>query len=577
MKRIYQKTHQKTHQKITKQLHKKITKQLALCLLSLSLSLTACDDFLDKAPSSNLDEKTVFGVFANAQGYHNDIYAHLQQRFNAVGNFQPVPMASASDEADAQQGYHGTQSLNVGNYEGTDDNLYNYYEGIRKANTFITKEAIVPFPSDVKKNQMMGEVYFLRAFYFNEVVKRFGGMPIMTENNILFPNDNLNLSRNSYKECVDFMLQDLEKAIAILPTTLSENEYGRATKGAAMALKARVLLFAASPQWQKEMSENLWAKAADASKALIELTDNGSKVYELYSTGKGADDYERLFFLRREAGNKEIIFYKHENPVGFTDNQISVWAPKGGNLGGAGAVCPTQNFVDLFEMSNGKMIHQEGSGYDEQNPYANRDPRFYKTVLHNEMLWQDETMELFFNDSEEASGAHRKNKKDYTRTGYYVRKFLPEGVRNLTPNKESHNWIYFRLAEMYLNYAEASNEMDGPTTSVYEAINLVRNRSGQIELPSGLSQEEMRKLIFNERAVELSFEEHRWWDARRWGKAVEWFGGPMYEMEIRKQGNGFSYTPKLFYNRVYRSYMDLYPISRSELNKNILYKQNPGW
>ena len=548
-----------------------INKIIYPVLLLTLVFFHACDEYLDKAPTMALNEEIVFTVFINAERYHNDLYSQLPQRFNAIGDFEPVPMACAADEADAPRGWHATQNFNMGNYAGG-DNGFGFYESIRKANTFLSKKDIIPFPSDPKKNQMLGEVYFLRAFYFNEIIKRYGGMTIMDETNILYPGDELNKPRDSYKDCVEFMLKDLDQAISLLPVTLTENEYGRATQGAAMALKSRILLFAASPQWQKEMGQNLWQQAADAAKAVIDLTDGGSKVYELYNTGNGADDYERMFFLRREMGNKEIIFYKHEGTIGFGDNQIYVWAPKGQDLGGAGSVCPTQNFVDLFETNNGKLINEEGSGYNPQNPYFNREPRFYKIILYHGAQWQGKTMAL------NVGGANRLNTVEYTRTGYYVRKFLPEGVRNLTTNREYHNWIYFRLAEMYLNYAEALNETLGsPNQEVYNAVNTVRLRSGVVDLPAGLNKDQMRARIQNERAIELCFEEHRWWDVRRWQKGVDWFGGPMFEMEITLQGGQPLYNVKPFYNRTYRWYMDLYPITLGELRKNPLYHQNPGW
>jgi hypothetical protein len=548
-----------------------------LVIIWIVLAAFSCDSYLDRAPELPLDEEAVFTVFSNAERYHNDLYDNLQARFNAVGDYQPVPISSASDESDSPLSSHGTQSFNMGNYDGNDADL-NYYEGIRKVNIFLTKTAVIPFPSEPKKNQMLGEAYFLRAFYFNEIIKRFGGMPIMDENRIVMPGDNMSFPRDSYKDCVHFILGDLQKAIQMLPVALSETEYGRATQGAAMALKARVLLFAASPLWQKEMNENLWQQAAEAAKAVIDLKDeNGAKVYELYSTGSGADDYEQLFFKRRETGNKEIIFYKHASPVGFESNEIKVWSPAGGNLGGNGAVCPTQNFVNLFEMANGKQIGDENSTYDEQNPYANRDPRFYKIILYNGCQWQGETLDLTYNSLKDLSGTHRQT-KEMTRTGYFVRKYLPEDVKYKTTNTAYHNWIYFRLAEMYLNYAEALNEtLAAPSKEVYDAVNAVRSRSGVVDLPAGLNKEQMQQRIWNERAIELSFEEHRWWDARRWKKASEWFGGAMYEMEITKENGKPVYAEKPFYTRIYRSYMDLYPIPTGEMKKNPLYYQNPGW
>ncbi|MDR2086535.1 MAG: RagB/SusD family nutrient uptake outer membrane protein [Dysgonamonadaceae bacterium] len=548
---------------------------ILLCCLAL---LPACDSYLDRAPELPLDDEVVFTLFSHAERFHNDLYANLQARFNAVGDYQPVPMSSASDESDSPLGSHGTQNFNMGNYNGNDADLGNYYGGIRKVNIFLSKTEIIPFPSETKKKQMLGEAYFLRAFYFNEIIKRFGGMPILDESKILLPGDDLNLPRNSYKDCVDFIGEDLKKAIQMLPVTLPETEYGRATKGAAMALKARILLFAASPLWQKEMNEDLWQQAAEAAQAVIDLKDeNGVKVYELYSTGAGAGDYEQLFFKRRENGNKEIIFYKHASPAGFNSNEIKVWSPSGGKFGGDGAVCPTQNFVNLFEMANGKFITEINSGYNKQNPFVNRDPRFYKTILYNGCQWQGETLDLTYNSNKDLSGTHRQTKEN-TRTGYFVRKYLPEDVKYNTTNTAYHNWIYFRLAEMYLNYAEALNEtLAVPSQEVYDAVNAVRSRSGVAGLPANLSKDQMRERIWNERAIELSFEEHRWWDARRWEKAVDWFGGAMYEMEITKENGKLIYAEKPFYTRIYRSYMDLYPIPTDEIRKNPLYYQNPGW
>ena len=565
-------------------------------LFALSvLSFASCDDFLDRAPGVNLDETKVFTIFTNAEKYHNDLYSHLSQGFNSVGSYEPVPLACASDEADAYAGYHGTQSFTFGVYDGVDANISHYYTGIRKINNFFTKVNIIPFPSEERRRLMLGEAYFLRAFYFNEVVKRFGGMPIMTENDMLKPGDDLKRPRNSYKECIEYILNDIESAIENLPVSLNENEYGRATKGAAMALKSRVLLYAASPLWQKEMGKDLWKDAADAASELLDLKDEqGSPVYELY--GSSAEDYAKTMLTRREGGNKEIIFYKHESPIPFTNDQIKVWAPKGGNLKGAGAVCPTQNFIELFEMSDGKFqpdgrifddntysyINNDkfkSSLYNPQRPYENRDPRFYKIILYHGAKWQGETLQLNFDQEKDKSGIHRQNKSEYTRTGYYVRKYLPEDVKPNTTTTSYHNWIYFRLAEVYLNYAEALNEsLSSPSQEVYQAVNTVRNRSGVVDLPTGLSKEEMRERIWNERAIELCFEEQRWFDARRWRKAVDWFGGQMYEMEITNNQNGtLTFEKKSFYSRVYRSYMDLYPIPLSEIRKNPLYNQNPGW
>lgn len=545
-------------------------KQITLFLF-ISLLFWSCDDYLERAPGANLDENKVFQNFESATQFHADIYTNLAKGFNVLGDDTRAPLACATDEADSRYGWHTSNSFNDGAYENVDNVMANCYAGIRKANLFLSKKDIIPFPDKVTKERMMGEAFFLRAFFFHEVIKRYGGMPIMSDK-MLKPTDNLNVPRNSYMECVDAILSDLADAIRYLPVRYTDNHQGRATQGAAMALKSRVLLYAASPIWDRQNNRtDKWEVAYKAAYDLLELKDeDGNKAYELY--GSSADDYESVFLLRPEEGNSEVIFWRNDVPMDFKKQEIDQWAPEGEGFGGKGAVAPTQNFVNLYEMSNGMPIDVNGSGYDKQNPYKDRDPRFYKTIIYNGSVWQGVTAELF------VGGKHR-SKKENNKTGYYVRKYLPESVTEKSSSTSYHNWIYFRLAEIYLNYAEALNESLGaPNTEVYNAVNTVRRRSEMPELPAGLSKNQMRERIKNERAVELSFEEHRWWDVRRWEDGNKYFNGAFYEMEIVKNNDGtFSYNEVPFETRIFMEKMNLYPIPKKELDKNPLYKQNPGW
>jgi hypothetical protein len=567
-----------------------------LYIFLLLLSFISCDDFLERAPDNNLDEEEVFSNFVNASAFQADIYSGLQNRFNAVGDYQPVPLSSAADESESNAGYHGTRGFNMGVYDGNDANINHYYTAIRKANWFLKNAYMIPFPNAQSKDKMLGEVYFLRAFYYTEMLKRFGGMPILTENDLLVPGDDLMRPRNTYRECFAFIMDDLKNAIGMLPATLNTNEYGRATKGAAMALKARVLLYSASPlfsqngglwgmdgktdDWYENDGKTWWLKAAEAAMDVINLTDeDGALAYQLYQTGAAnkADDYGQLFFNRREHGNNEVIFYRHAAPVGFKTDEISVWMPTGAIFGGAGAVQPTQNFVDLFEMSNGRYINESGSGYNENDPYTNRDPRFNQIIIHQGSSWQGQTLDFSSASLQFAAGTFL--------TGYFVRKYLPEEVKLNSSATAYHNWIYFRLAEMYLNYAEAMNEVEGPTQTVRDAVNAVRSRSGVVDLPVDLTSDmkSMRNRIQRERAIELCFEEHRWWDARRWSTgdegelATNWFGDSMEKMVVSKDGNNVSYSREFFYTRIFQPRNNLYQIPISEMNKNPLLVQNPGY
>ncbi len=544
-------------------------KYIVATAISAALALCSCNDFLDRAPDLNLDEEKVFSDYETAYKYHADIYSSLKKGFNVLGSFQPVPLACASDEAEASDGWHSSNELNIGSYDGVDNVLDNNYIGIRKANTFLSKADMIPFPVEETRTRMLGEVYFLRAFYFHEIVKRYGGMPILNDI-ILSPNDNLNLPRNSYSECVSAIVSDLDRAAEMLPVTFDEANLGRPTKGAALALKARVLLYAASPVWDKEItSADKWALAAQAALDVINLKNGGADAYSLYNTGAGATDYEQQFFVRPPE-NPEVIFFYNDLPQGFDSEEISVWAPSGEGYMGKGSIWPTQNFVDMYEMANGKSITDPTSGYDEEKPYENRDPRFYKTIIYNGSVWQDITAETY------VGGKHRL-KLTNCRTGYFVRKYLPEVVKSNSSVKSYHNWQYIRLAEVYLNYAEAINEAEGPAKA-YRYVNAIRTRSGMPELPAGLSQTEMRERIRHERAIELAFEDHRWWDVRRWNEGEKYFNGPFYGMQISKEADGtFSMVRVVFENRIYSSKMNLYPIPTTELDKNSSYVQNPGW
>jgi len=570
-------------------------KYIYIIILMGLMGLMGCDDFLERTPKVALSEDAVFTNYENARRFQADIYSAVVQRFNAMGSYQPVPMSSASDESESNAGYHGTKTFNMGNYDGADDRIELFYTAIRKANLFLKNVYRIPFPDDDTKNKIVGEVYFLRAYYFNEMLKRFGGMPIMTENDLLKPGDNLMRERNTYRECFSFIMSDLSKAIEMLPVTVSTSDYGRATKGAAMALKARMLLYAASPlfskksglvgvggtvdDWMDKDNKTWWLKAAEAAQAVIDLKDeDGNPAYALYQTSATdkAKDYENLFYTRRENGNKEVIFYCHETPVGVGADQISVWMPSG-DFGGAGAVQPTNNFVKLFEMSNGRYIDEAGSNYNAETPYLNRDPRFYKIILYQGCTWQGATLDMSTTTTQFPSGTFL--------TGYFVRKYVPESVKKNSTTTVYHNWIFYRLAEMYLNYAEAMNEVEGPTQRVRDAVNAVRSRSGVINIPESLSntKETMRVRLQRERAIEFCFEEQRWWDARRWSTgdqgelASKWFGGPMYKVVITKSGGKVTYSEEPYYTRIYQSKNNLYQIPLSEMDKNPLFIQNPGY
>jgi hypothetical protein len=297
-------------------------------------------------------------------------------------------------------------------------------------------------------------------------------------------------------------------------------------------------------------------------------------------------NYETLFLTKN---NPEIIFAKKFNaPVrvhgaGFTWAGYGLSTPgyetinlPAGSFGGWGGTTPTQNLVDAYEMKDGRPIGQSPL-YNPLDPYKDRDPRFYATVLYNGSVFGDKPIETF-----EGGANSTKVSDDASNTGYYIRKFLdpsPQKMTQLYPSTSDQDWIYIRYAEVLLNYAEAQNEAVGPDATVYSAINGVRARPSvnQPPLPASLSKENMRQLIRNERRVELSFEEHRFFDIRRWGIAKQVLNGPAYGMKITKTATGFTYDRIIFENRVFNDKMVVLPIPQAEIDKNPAAKQIAGW
>lgn len=293
-------------------------------------------------------------------------------------------------------------------------------------------------------------------------------------------------------------------------------------------------------------------------------------MYSLYP------DYKELFLT--PYNNPEIIF---ERVYTFDNRHLPLEIANGPNgYGGWAGNTPLQNLVDDYEMENGEPIDVQGSGYDPQNPYEDRDPRFYDTILYNGADYRGREVETFVpggRDSPDGSQPWNTSK-----TGYYLRKFInPElPIQNPWNAQTTQPWIYIRHAEVLLNYAEAQNEATGPDASVYNAVNTVRDRSGMPDLPQGLSQAEMRERIRNERRIELAFEEHRFYDVRRWMIAEQTANEPAYGMQVTKNDDGsISYSQKVALDgRNFQQRHYWLPIPRREIQASDgRLEQNPGY
>ncbi|UMB52410.1 RagB/SusD family nutrient uptake outer membrane protein [Lutibacter sp. A64] len=539
----------------------------------LFFAIISCD-YLEYDETSFNRKDDVFTDFNRSKSFLTNIYSYLPTDFNSVDG---AMRSSATDEAEHVLDLSDIQRFNEGRYSDLRpiDNVWgNMYSGIRAANMFIVETEGVEFLED-QYNESYAETIeqfknyayearFLRAYFYFELVKRYKNIPLITD--VLTSEEAINVSQNSFEEVVDFIVNECDVIAEELPVKYEDfssvGETGRATKGAALALKARMLLYAASPLHNTTGNASLWVDAAEAAKSVLDLDaytleGNYADIVNNYLSSE-------LIFERRQGTTNG--FEQRNFPIGF----------EGGNTG----TCPTQNLVDAYEMqATGLSIMDPASGYDATNPYAGRDPRLAQTVLVNGAAWKGKTIESF------VGGLNGAPIVNATKTGYYLKKYVIEDI-NLTPTNTTsreHTWVLFRLGEVLLNYAEAMNEAYGPeNASTYgmtalDAVNKIRTRANMPNFPSGLSKDEFRQKLQNERMVELAFEDHRFWDVRRWKIGNE--TTDIYGVKITKDAvtNNFEYEKSLIEVRAFEDRMNLYPIPKSEINKNSNLVQNIGW
>ncbi len=364
------------------------------------------------------------------------------------------------------------------------------------------------------------------------------------------------------------IVKDCDEAAASLPVASAPADLGRATKAAALAVKARVLLYFASPLNNAGNTASRWVAAAAAAKAVMAFgPPPGSGEYGLYP------DYYKTFIDK--IGNKEIIFArKFQNPsINPSDGARNKWymSVPGVNDGAWGGFSPTQNLVDAYEMKNGKPITDGTSGYDPQSPYTNRDSRLDKSVLHQGSLYKSGIVI----ETYRGGNTNNTNRLDSSKTGYGLLKMIDTSKYGANGDADN-DWIFIRYAEVLLNYAEAQNEAAGPDASVQDAINQVRARSGQPPV-GALSQNDMRDRIRNERRVELSFEEHRFFDVRRWKLGSTYFKDPVRKVQISKVGATLIYSYPKWEDRDYKEFQNFLPIPQSEIDRNGKLVQNTGY
>jgi len=534
------------------------------CLLSLGLSLlviTSCEDYLDKEVDTNLTEDKIFSDVHYAPGFLYNIYNDLLPGYN---RYDGAMLASGCDEA--KNSYSGSlvQMFNNGavNSSLNPDEIWDQmYSGIRKTNIFLEKltTTIAETKSIPVKDQprMKGEAIFLRAMFHFELIKRYGSIPYI--NKVLVIETASDAAQLGFDEVVERIVADCDSAMVYLPEANDDANKGRAVIASAAALKSRILLYAASPLNNPANNLEKWERAAQAASALLDMAGASigleTKYEKVFTTV-----YSREVLLATQAVNTND-FERSNFPVSY---------------GGLGFTNPTQNLVDAFDTKLGKPIWDD-EAYDPINPYLNRDERFYSVVLSNQTIFKSRKVETYIGGKDGLQSGPTA-----TKTGYYLKKFVDPSVDLDKGTTVRKPWILFRFAEAYLNYAEAVNEASGPVKEVYDAVYELRKRNyvitSRARYPAGMTQEQMRERLKKERQVELAFEEHRFWDLRRWKDAEVVLNQPALGMKILFNAADTTFTYEKFEveSRVFDPRFYWYPIPRKEVLKGYL-EQNPGW
>jgi starch-binding outer membrane protein, SusD/RagB family len=540
------------------------------------------DWFTSELTYDTLDQNGIVAGYAL-----NNIYTYVPNGFNRIDLDY---LDAATDDAVpsryntlVETYSNGTASLTI----NPDPYWGNSYFGIRSANIFLKNIKSVPV-AGLTKQYWKAEARFLRALFYWELLKRYGGVPLLGDT-VLGLDDNIELPRNTFAETVDYIVNECTSIKdSLRADPLSTSDFGRASKGAAVALKCRVLLYAASPLFNGGGIETdpvkraltgypvadltRWQKVADAA---VEFNALGS-YFKLVTSGSPTA-FASVFINKM---NSEIIFAKQslnsstleivQSPVGYVSS----------NSRSLGLTSPTQNLVDAFPMLNGMAINEAGSGYSAAAPYTNRDPRLAATVFYNGLTWLNRPVQTY------KGGADKPDNPAIapiqTRTGYYLRKFLGNFGTATAYSNQSHNFPILRYAEIILNYAEALNELNQVENAVTQ-IKLLRARAGitpgantRYGIKTGITQDEMRDLIRNERRIELAFEEHRFWDVRRWKIASQVLTTPLTGMRITN-GTPLTYDIINVANPVFPNRLYHMPIPYDEILKNAKLIQNEGW
>lgn len=597
----------------------KIKLYIILDLIILSIVMSSCLDassLMDKEDVGDLYEKDVFKDPTYARYFVNDIYYSLPKGA-AVSGWGGAYLDCATDNGEARPLDSNAQRFNNGNWNADDLPLggvwSNYYAAIRACNKFLENYDYIEERPGVATREdleyLRGQVIFLRAFFYAELLKYFGGVPIL-DHTLHFDSPELTeAKRATFDQCVKYILSECDVAIEIFRSVnqdWSGNNFGRANDGVALALKGKVLAMAASPLYNRpsnypqydseDINRELWRypdynkeRWNDAAKALKAVIDLGR--YDLYRKTNGTKSAYETYFVTRNTVEESIFPFLKGPSIDIYYNNLPFNFI---NVRGKGTpVCynlPTQDLVAAYEMQNGMLPEQEGSGFRPLHPFSGRDPRMEATIWYDGATFCG----IEFNTWRRDINSEKPWGKDYilgySRTGFFLKKFMDKDLNPTNKVTVPNSYPIIRYADILLLYAETLNEYyddpsSAPDDAICWAISEVRNRAGMPDVRTTfanrgwpLTQENIRKLIQNERRVEFAFEEHRFWDIRRWMIGPE-TQRSVHEQEIilKEDDKTKEYNVREIEKRRYEDFMNLMPIPQSEINRNKNLIQNWGW
>ncbi len=545
-------------------------KNYYIALLAITLfGFCSCSDFLDRMPDDELSDGSFWKTPNDAKMFIADVYR------------QVLPGSNSGDidgDINSDNAVHGIKwaagDVSRGIYDPAAMGWSGDYKAIRACNILLSKIDNIPDYNQVDKEAVMGEARFLRGYIYFGLIQTFGGVPYVDQPVDL--KEMGNITRTPVEEVYTKVIEDFDYATAHLPAEWGSSDYGRATKGAANAMKARAALYFKH-----------YDTASDAAKSVM---DSGE--YELFdanNTGK----YANLFWEEQEAC-KEAILVRQFNAPELTTYIIG-WGcfP----TKGWGGINPTQSLVDAFECADGSPI-DKSTTYNPTNPFKDRDPRLEVCVLHDGEEMYGVTIKTAPLKSSGSTGVAQHN--DATATGYYNQKWLDPSIDPQSTGWDmGKDWHVIRYAEVLLTYAEAKNEISPLDASAFDAVNQVRRRVGMPELQNTDAskptycgtQDALRQRIRNEWRVEFALESgKRQWDIRRWGIAKEVLNAPFLGMKYKMvddpnapdgdngkkcilyQGENIKLT-----GSKYEDYNYLYPIPQEEIDLNPALIQNPEY